>query len=220
MSVMAKQKGKKGGVGNVTRDARRLLYTIDLYSKRAGAEGASWMRKDGLDVVVHLGAKSGTFSGYDLAPSLFQYRGVKMFAMLSHEADEDVAVLFHRELVERILLNTWFYATLTGIRPTKRGEELLRDTLTDEDMVSVDRIVKCAKCGQLFDFAASVADAPSVHLVMCRVCSCQTGGKHRQRDDWFRDCCTPDMRINSFFGIGEVEYVASPFFIGRVSNGK
>jgi len=209
-----------GGPETLSRDALRLLHVIDLYSKRSSDNSRCWMRKDSLDVVAHLGAQAGVFSGYDLAPSLFQYRGVKMFAMLSHEADEDIALLFRNKLVERILLNTWFYATLTGIRTTEAGRKLLKEKLTDEDIAAVTPIVKCGKCRQLLDFAASVVDVPSTHLVMCRVCNCQTGGRHHQGDDWCKGQYAGDMQIESFFGIGEVEYVASPFFIGRAQNGE
>jgi len=143
-----------------------------------------------------------------------------MFAMLSHEAGEDVDVLFRSQLVERILLNTWFYATLTGVRTTETGERLLRERISPEDKKAVDRIVRCGKCGSLLDFAVSLVQTPSVHLVMCRACNCHTGGHHREGDDWLSGCEDPGLRIEGFFGIGEVEYVASPFFIRETSNGK
>ena len=204
----------------LSKDAVRLLYAIGRYSRNGEGTGAGWMRKDGLDVVAHLGVKSGVFSGYDLAPALYQYRGVKMFAMLCHEADEDVDVLFRANLIERILLNTWFYATLTGVRITDAGEKLLRDHATEADRAAVNGITECKRCGRLTDFAVSVEDVPKVHLVMCQVCTCRTKGRHRQGDDWCRSCKLMNMRIDGFFGIGDVEYVASPFFFPGANRGK
>ena len=199
---------------DLTRDALRLLYVLGQYSRHPDGGVRRWMRMDSLYVIALLGVKSGAFTGYDLAPALFQYRGVKMFAMLSHEAGEDVNFFFNHKLVERILLNTWFYATLTGVRITDTGIALLRERLTDEDRQTVKDIIRCKACGGLTDFAASVEEDPDVHLVMCRVCECQTGGRHKQGDDWLKTCRSAVTRIDDFFGIGEVEYVASPFFFG------
>jgi hypothetical protein len=74
----------------LSRDARRLLYAISAYSNPEGDLSKQiWMKVDTIYVLGLLGIKAQVFSEYDMAPALFPFRGVKMFAMLSQEAIED-----------------------------------------------------------------------------------------------------------------------------------
>lgn len=197
-----------------SRDALRLLYAIGAYSNpEKNFSHRLWMKFDSIYVLALLGVRSGAFEGYDVAPALFPFRGIKMFAMISQEAVEDVQMFFRERLVDKILLNTWFYATITGLAVTAEGQALLDEFITDEDRKVMDEIIYCRKCRHIMDFAVTVEDEPKVHLVMTRVCRCQTKGLHTKDDAWGKLCPKVIERIEDFFSIGQVEYRAEPYFL-------
>ena len=99
-----------------SRDALRLLYAISAYTPlKDNCPSPRWLKVNTLYVIALSGVKSGAFTDYDLAPTLFPFRGIKMFAMVSQEAAEDINTFIKDNLIEKILLNTWFYATITGV---------------------------------------------------------------------------------------------------------
>lgn len=194
----------------LSRDALRLLYAISKYGENGGRQ--RWLKLHSLHVIVHLGVHSGAFADYDLAPVLFPFRGIKMFAMVSPEAEEDVELLLEGSLIEKVLLSSWFYATVTGLRATDAGMERLQTSLSDEDRTAVDSLVVCPRCGQLLDFAVCREDQPEVHLVMHRVCRCMTRGRHTRDDMWARSRHAKN-RIDKFFSIGQVAFSSKPFYL-------
>lgn len=197
-----------------SRDALRLLYAIGAYSNPDGdLSNRVWLKMHSICVVALLGVKSGVFQGYDVAPALFPFRGIKMFAMISQEAIEDVQSFFRNKHVDKVLLNTWFYSTITGVAVTADGQNLIDEFVTEDDRLQIDRIIYCAKCRSPLDFAVEIQHTPRTHMVMNRVCRCQTGGRHIRDDEWFSACGTVDNRVEDFFSIGEIEYRAEPFFM-------
>ncbi len=97
----------------LSSDALRLLYAIALYTDTAER---SWLKEFTISVIAHMGVKRGVFTQYSLAPSLFSFRGVKMYAIVSQHALGDLDVFFRAGLVERILLNTQFYSQISALR--------------------------------------------------------------------------------------------------------
>jgi len=211
---------------HVQRDARRLLYAVSEYTGSSGEH--PWLKEFVLSAIVCLGTERGTFREYDPAPSLYSFRGVKMFAMLSQEALADLDVLFRAGLLEKLLLNTRHYSTITAVRATPQGREYLdrKGVLTPEDRAAVDALIRCGKCGKLYDFPVFREEISStntetgdntsdvrVRLVMSRVCPHQTKGRHRFSDRWHESCRGKVDRLDSFFGIGSVSYAGTAFFI-------
>jgi hypothetical protein len=204
----------------LSRDARRLLYAISAYSNPADDLSTRvWMKVDTVYVLALLGIKAGVFSNYDVAPALFPFRGVKMFAMLSQEAIDDVNTLFHTHLIDKIVLSTWYYDTITGIAINKRGVEIMAQQVSPADRSAIDRLTRCSSCNGLADFAVAPdvrtgADTgKAVSLVMHKVCKCQTRALHTKQDEWHRGRVSSEP-IAEFFSFGEVEYSAKPFFWG------
>ena len=214
--LAAARRDNYGLTMQLDRDAIRLLYTLQSYSIPNGASTPQcWLKLDLLHAIAHLGITSGVFETYDLAPALLPFRGIKMYAMISQEVVEEVGHFFDENLVEKLLLNSWFYATVTAIRITSTGLRLLDETLTDEDRDAVDNLVRCPKCNSVLDFAVATERKPEVRLVMNRVCSCLTRGRHRRDDDWLAKCPPGVCPIEGFFSIGEVQYKSKPFFFGN-----
>lgn len=198
----------------LSSDALRLLYAIALYTDTAER---SWLKEFTISVIAHLGVKRGVFTQYSLAPSLFSFRGVKMYAIVSQHALGDLDVFFRAGLVERILLNTRFYSQISALRLAPQGHELIGqdDTLTEKDRRAVEALIRCDVCGKLIDFAVSREESPHVRLIMNKVCSCRTAGVHRGADFWRGRRSHAAERIASFFSIGDVDYAGKPFFLGR-----
>lgn len=191
-----------------------MLCIIQAYTMPGGMAGPRpWLKEFVVNAIVHLGAKRGVFTDYDLAPSLFGFRGVKMFAMISQEALGDMNRFFESGLIEKMLLSTQHYAPIEAVRLCKGGLALMdSDTITDADREAVQPLIRCTTCGRLLDFAVSRESEPTVHLVMNRVCDCMTGGQHRTDDDWE---APPEAleRLDDFFSLGSVSYRARPFFL-------
>jgi hypothetical protein len=197
-----------------SRDAIRLLYAVSAYTPlRDNIPGSRWLKVNTLYVIALSGIKSGAFSDYDLAPTLFPFRGIKMFAMVSQEAAEDINTFFKDGLIEKILLNTWFYATITGVRITKKGLQVLSEHLKDEDKKVIDPLIYCADCSCLVDFAVSIEQKPDIHLQMNRVCPHRAKGLHNRDDYWTKKIKKDVIPITDFFSIGDVEYKSKAFFL-------
>ena len=200
----------------LSRDARRLLYGIAQYTS---SEDGLWMKEFNAGVLVHVGVKAGVFNRYTLAPSLFSFRGVKMFAMVSQEALVDIETFFRASLVERMLLNTQYYAPIRAIRISSTGKAFLEDPehVSEEDRAAADRLIRCEACGGLVDFAVSRETEPNVKLVMNEVCNCKTRGAHRGKH--FLEGLRPWQYkpIDTFFGIGSVAYAGRAYYLGGAS---
>ena len=196
----------------VSRDLVRLLYAISLYTS---GKPHRWLKEFNVSVIAYEGVRKGVFEGYHLTPSMFEFRGVKMFAIVSQDALGDLDLAFGVGLIHRILLNTRFYDQITAVRISERGEGVLQDKegLTDADSQSVRDLVSCPKCGQLVDFAVSGQDDQTCRLIMNRVCACETGGAHRDRDVWDTSSIEAGQDIGGFFSIGTARYACRAFFM-------
>ena len=196
----------------VSRDLVRLLYAVSLYTK---GKPHRWLKEFNVSVIAYEGVRKGVFEGYHLTPSMFEFRGVKMFAIVSQDALGDLDLAFDVGLIHRILLNTRFYDQITAVRISERGEGVLQDKegLTDADRQSVHDLVSCPKCGQLVDFAVSGQDDQTCRLIMNRVCACETGGAHRDRDVWDTSSIEAGQDIGGFFSIGTARYACRAFFM-------
>ena len=195
-------------------DTLRLLYAIDEYTRpREGDKGQRWLKEQAITVIATQGVKGDVFRSYDVAPSLITCRGVKMFAMMSQEALGDVARLYRDGMLEKSRINTSYYATIRTYRATAAGRELVKRNVSRGSRQGVDRVIKCEKCGGLVDFALSKEKAPEPRLVMNRVCSCGTGGKHQTNDLWRATCQDAEISpIEDFFSIGFLEYRTEAFW--------
>lgn len=199
---------------NIPLDARRLLYAISLYAK--DPEGNLWLKDFSVSVIAHLGSVAGVFDRYDIAPALYEFRGVKTFAQISQEAIDDVDLLFHYQLIEKIILNTRFYTTTTGIRLSKKGIQILShpDTLSDDDRSSIKQLLQCPICGNLLDFAVYREKEPSVNLMVLRICTCQSHGDTYRKEDFCQQFLMQGENVETFFSLGDVAYRSRPFFLG------
>ncbi|NOZ23357.1 MAG: hypothetical protein GXP25_19965 [Planctomycetes bacterium] len=195
-------------------DTLRLLYAIDEYTKPQEGDGCQrWLKEQAITVIATLGVKGAVFRNYDVAPSLITLRGVKMFAMMSQEALADIARLYHDGMIEKSRVSTSYYATLRAYRTTPAGRETLQKNLSRGSRQGVDRVIRCAKCGGLVDFALSIEQKPKKRLVMNRVCGCSTDGKHVASDVWRPTCEAPEISpVEDFFSIGFLEYKTEPFW--------
>jgi hypothetical protein len=204
----------------LSQDARRLLYAISAYSNPVDDFSKRvWMKVDTIYVLALLGVKAKVFSDYDVSPSLFPFRGVKMFAMLSQEAIDDVNTLFHAHLIDKIVLSTWYYDTITAVAINQRGAEVMARQVLPEDRRAVSGLIRCSSCQQPVDFAVAPEEfsaertGKEVNLVMHKVCKCHTKSLHTSDDGWHQRRAQSEP-IAEFFSIGEVEYSAEPYFMG------
>ncbi len=121
------------GAAPRSRNAVRMLYAIEACTGESGGGRWPWLKEYVVAIVVHLGIDEGVFTTYDKAPSLFAFHGIKRFAMTSQEANLDIADFFDRGYIQKMLLNTWYYASISAVRISDAGREVLRERLTDED---------------------------------------------------------------------------------------
>ncbi len=201
-----------------SRDALRLLFLVSLYT---GCNARPWLKDFNISIIVHLCVRAGLFENYDLAPSIIDFRGIKMFALVSQEAVRDSEVLFRNKLIERIILNTRYYASMTATRISDKGMDLIQKLkiLSEDELKKLDKILKCPKCGKLMDFAVGRKDYPSVHLIITKACNCYSKGSHLENDLWFKAGHMEEFIIEDFFSIGSVEYKCKPYFFGGSHNG-
>ncbi len=198
----------------MSKDMLRLLYVIGLYTSGANRP---WLKDFNISVIVNLGVTAGVFGQYDLAPSLTNFRGTKMFARISQEAIGDVELLFSRGYIDRMLLNTRYYAPTAATRISEKGIDLIekKNCVSAEDKIALDRILRCGSCKKLLDFAVGRESFPIERLMISKVCDCFSNGKHRSEDFW---CCRKAQKgqiIEGFFSIGDIEYKSTPYFLGE-----
>lgn len=212
------------------RDGLRLLSVIRAYTgvPEDGAPSARWLKEYVLSVIVSEGIKQGVFSRYSRCPSLFEFRGVERFALVSQEIWPELNDLANMEMVEKIVISTCFYAPMEGVRITTSGKRYLDEHGTSEDLEAVDRLTRCQAphCGQLFDYAVLVnpavaageASLSATSMRLFKVCRCAVGTGHCGTDGW--GSCLNSARRNrrgrvsevlDFFSIGGVAYTTEPY---------
>lgn len=199
---------------SLSKDPIKLLYAINLYTNN---KHHPWLKDFCVNVIVHVGVIGGIFEHYDLAPCLTDFRGIKMFARISQEALGDLDLLFRRNLIERLLLNTRFYAPAGAVRISDSGLLLLKesDYLSADDREDIERILKCNVCGNILDYLVWYETTPSVRLMVGKMCSCMSRGLHRTDDEWMPDDAVKSrIAIEGFFTIGNISYKGRPCFLG------
>lgn len=87
------------------------------------------------------------FKGYDFAPSLVNFRGVKLYANVSQEYMLAMDLLMNLNLVAKLKLNTKYYDNVTAYSVTEKGMVLLSE-FPDRLKKQIDEPMKCPKCDQ------------------------------------------------------------------------
>lgn len=176
-------------VSEMTADAKRLLILIDRFSEPAHTrdERETWIKKTPLAALINRGVRTGTFTEYDTAPMLVDYKGSTRFANISKEGEDDVADLREMGLVERLKLATSHHIYVSAYRITPAGKDIVKD-IEKEHHAAVNKLLSCTKCSGTVDIEAR-DDAP--HLV-CHECG--------------------DEEKVAIFDIDEVAYVSRPNF--------
>lgn len=173
----------------LTNDQKRLLIIISKFSKPAKSrhDEETWLKKIPLMSLINRGIKMNIFKTYDFAPMLVEYMGMTRYANISKEGEDDVADLRELELVERLKLATSHHVYVSAYRITNKGVKYIK-SLDNQYHKSVDRLLKCTKCGGSFKIE-SKEDAP---YLICKN-------------------CTKNVKVN-IFDIEEISYTSSPIF--------
>lgn len=135
-----------------------LLHIVHRYtgSGPSPSQGKTRFLKElHLSVLVYRAIESGIFHGYDWAPSLVEFHGVKMYGKVSQEANADLRALQAEKLVDKLHLSTCLYGTIRSYRSTAQAEEALA-ALPEESRSSLDRLLQCGDCGSLREIQAFI----------------------------------------------------------------
>jgi len=213
-------------------DARILLELIAAYAPAPGPQTPldGWLKEYVLGVIVHEGVLQGLFERYTLAPSLFRFRGFERYALIAQAVATDLARLSSAGFVEKMILSTWYYAPIEAVRLTQKGADYLQAQPSASVSADVDRLIRCGKngCRQLMEYAVAIfeqsppAATQSGHssIRVFKVCQCQVGSSYHLTDSWLASlkggghakAAGAPKEIETFFSIGDVAYLAKPFF--------
>ena len=106
-------------MNKLTPDQKKLLYLISKKGKiRKDTGNIIWLKELSLLTLIFEGICRRIFENYDYAPSLVNFRGVKLYANVSQEYLIDIDVLIQRNFVSKLKLNTKYYDNITAYSVT------------------------------------------------------------------------------------------------------
>mmetsp|Transcript_20530 Transcript_20530/g.44492 ORF Transcript_20530/g.44492 Transcript_20530/m.44492 type:complete len:312 (-) Transcript_20530:12-947(-) len=111
----------------LTNNQNRLLYLIDLHTKKADdREGSDrWARKQALSVLIYEGIISGIFD-YDYAPQSALIENRRVWTNVSQEGHSDIELLREEELINALLVSSKSYKPVVLYQVSDKGQEILK----------------------------------------------------------------------------------------------
>lgn len=174
----------------LTADQKKLLYLISIKGRIKEENGnIIWLKELSLLTLVFEGITRRIFDNYDYAPSLVNFRGVKLYANVSQEYLMDIDTLVQRNFVSKLKLNTKYYDNITAYSVTSvfRNSE---NEIPDEMKAEIDGLMKCPKC----DVTIKVLIERRKALIVCPECRYS--------------------RVTGFFDIEHIPYHSVAYFSG------
>jgi len=115
------------GETGLTDNQNRLLYLIDVHTKKAGnrSEKDIWIRKQALSVIVYEGIIADVF-GYDYAPTSTLIENKRVWCNISQEGQSDIEFLREEELINALLLSSKSYKAGVCYQISEKGKELVK----------------------------------------------------------------------------------------------
>lgn len=95
--------------------------------------------------LIFEGISKRIFENYDYAPSLVNFRGVKLYANVSQEYLLDIDTLIQRNFVAKLKLNTKYYDNITAYSATSDFRKQEKD-VPQETKDDINELMKCPKC--------------------------------------------------------------------------
>lgn len=111
----------------LTDNQNRLLYLIDLHTKKAvnRTDKDIWIRKQALSVIVYEGVLADVF-GYDYAPTSTLIENKRVWCNISQEGQSDIEFLREEELINALLLSSTSYKAGVCYQISEKGKELVQ----------------------------------------------------------------------------------------------
>jgi len=111
----------------LTDNQNRLLYLIDLHSRKAENRNEKdiWIRKQALSVIVYEGVLADVFD-YDYAPTSILVDNKRVWCNISQEGQSDIEFLREEELVNALLLSSRSYKPGVCYQISEKGKELVK----------------------------------------------------------------------------------------------
>ncbi|KAL7549921.1 hypothetical protein ACHAWF_013176 [Thalassiosira exigua] len=121
------------GDTGLTDNQNRLLYLIDLHTKKAtDREGSDrWIRKQPLSVLIYEGIISGIFD-YDYAPQSALVENRRIWVNISQEGQSDIELLREEELINALLVSSKSYKPVVLYQVSDKGQEALKSLARKE----------------------------------------------------------------------------------------
>ena len=174
----------------LTADQIKLLYLISKKSRvKKGNEGITWLKELALLTLVYEGIKSDVFDGYDYAPSLVVFHGVKLYANVSQEYLKDIENLRHMEMLHKLKLNTKYYDNINAFAVTPATKTVLSG-MSKEMKKGVDALLRCPECGTNLKVRVKVQSS----VLICPKCGYE--------------------RKTGFFKLDTINYKSAAYFSG------
>lgn len=120
----------------LTDNQNRLLYLIDLHTKKAtDREGSDrWIRKQPLSVLIYEGIISEIFD-YDYAPQSALVENRRVWVNVSQEGHSDIELLREEELISALLVSSKSYKPVVLYQVSDKGQEILKSLSRKEKEV-------------------------------------------------------------------------------------
>lgn len=120
----------------LTENQNRLLYLIDIHTKKAqNREGSDrWIRKQALSVLLYEGILAGVFN-YDYSPQSTQIENRRVWVNVSQEGQSDVELLREESLISALLVSSKSYKPVVLYQVTDKGQDLLKSLARKEKEV-------------------------------------------------------------------------------------
>ena len=131
----------KGKATGLSSNQNRLLYLLDLHTKRAEDRDDSdlWIRKQALSVLIYEGIIKETLD-YDYAPTSTLINNRRVWINVSQEGQSDVEYLREEELICALQVSSRSYKPVLCYQISDRGRELVRQ-IPRKDKDAVDELV-------------------------------------------------------------------------------
>jgi len=177
-------------MNKLTPDQKKLLYLISKKGKiRKDTGNIIWLKELSLLTLIFEGICRRIFENYDYAPSLVNFRGVKLYANVSQEYLIDIDVLIQRNFVSKLKLNTKYYDNITAYS-VAHTYDTIEHEIPDEVKQQIDLLMKCPNCENIIKVLIDDRKA----FVICPECRYQ--------------------RETGFFEIDNIPYHSVAFFSG------
>ncbi len=110
----------------MTDNQNRLLYLLDLHTKRATSKDDTdlWIRKQALSVIIYEGIIADIFD-YDYAPISSVIENRRVWCNISQEGQSDIEYLREEELISALMLSSTSYKQGVCYQISDKGKELV-----------------------------------------------------------------------------------------------